>query len=341
MILFGYTVEERGSLLLYAYWALKLPELGSAPLGNFAGDLLPNFRALLERFLEPTEARIREQASLRLSSDEDLRPLPPGPVQVDVEGVTLQKGGTVILRDLSFRLLPGEHTAIVGASGAGKSTLVRAILGVHEPEFGKIRLNGQVRDGKSLGRHLVWIDSDVQLWNRSLLENVRYGASDSGVDFAEVLRASSLMEVLGRLESGLATKIGAGGSLLSGGEGQRVRIARGFGRTKDIKLAILDEPFRGLQRTLREKLLSEVRQQFRDTTLVCVTHDVGNTVGFDKVVVMENGSMIEYGDPRSLLSQESRYRELIEANERCHDEIWGAASSWNQVHLEGGRLRRE
>ena len=150
--------------------------------------------------------------------------------------------------------------------------------------------------------------------------------------------AANLLEVVERLPEGMKTELGEGGGLVSGGEGQRVRLGRAFLR-KDARLVILDEPFRGLDRAQRRQLLQQARQHWQDSTLICITHDVSETLSFPRVVVIEDGRIIEDGNP-ALLSQqtEARYHALLEAEEGVREGLW-ASGEWRRYNLEGGQLK--
>ena len=116
------------------------------------------------------------------------------------------------------------------------------------------------------------------------------------------------------------------------------RFARALLRP-DARLVILDEPFRGLERGQRRELLARARRFWRDATLLCVTHDVAETADFERVVVIEGGRIVEQGAPAEL-GAGSRYRALLEGDERARRELW-SASSWRRARLDDGRLRFE
>src|SRR6185503_2177089 len=141
----------------------------------------------------------------------------------------------------------------------------------------------------------------IQLWNRSLLENLLYGAADQSAlrHPQAAIEGADLRRVLEKLPDGLQTKLGEGGALLSGGEGQRVRLGRALLRD-EARLVILDEPFRGLDRDQRRSLLRRARQVWRHATLLCITHDVSETLGFERVLVVEGGKIVEDATPRLL-----------------------------------------
>jgi len=128
--------------------------------------------------------------------------------------------------------------------------------------------------------------------------------------------------------------------MLSGGEGQRVRFGRGVLR-RNPALVVLDEPFRGLAREQRAALLARARRRWSDTTLVCVTHDIGETERFARVLVVAEGKIVEDGAPAKLRAWPgSRYAALLKAEERLRASAWSAAA-WRRVRLENGRVKEE
>src|SRR5690606_31491010 len=169
-------------------------------------------------------------------------------------------------------------------TGAGKSSLVRALLGLH-PVSGAIWIDGQPLDPartERLRQETAWVDPATHLFNRSLLDNLCYGEGPEAARRAsDAARAMDLQPVLDRLPQGLQTPLGEGGGLLSGGEGQRVRLGRAALKSA-ARLVLLDEPFRGLERPRRRELLARARERWRSATLLCVTHDVGDTLSFDR-----------------------------------------------------------
>jgi ATP-binding cassette subfamily B protein len=136
----------------------------------------------------------------------------------------------------------------------------------------------------------------------------------------------------------MKTELGEGGGLVSGGEGQRVRLGRAMHRPGS-RLVLLDEPFRGLDREKRRKLLAEARRHWQAATLMCVTHDVGETLGFPRVLVIEDGRIIEDGDPGTLAKDaNSRYRQLLDAEDAVRRGLWESAE-WRRLVIDDGRLQ--
>lgn len=324
-----------GLALLFLYWALQLPALGERIA--LLSWQYPAFRSKTLRVMEALEAPEEPGAG----------PDAPQPdtrgVELSWEGVCVQATGHEILTGIDLDVPAGSHVAILGASGAGKSSLLGLLLGWHRPAAGRVRVDGEELSParlQSLRRATVWIDPAVYLWNRPLLANLRYGAGEALPGLGEALSDAELLEMLQGLPEGLQTPLGEGGALVSGGEGQRVRLGRGLLRP-DVRLVLLDEPFRGLDRETRHRLLARVRRRFRGVTLLCVTHDVEHTLDFSRVVILDRGRIVEDGEPGRLLSASgSRYRELLAAEEEVRTRLWSSAE-WRRLRIEEGRLREE
>ncbi|HEX8526802.1 ATP-binding cassette domain-containing protein, partial [Allosphingosinicella sp.] len=262
-------------------------------------------------------------------------------IALEFHDASVLAAGHTILHSVDLSITPGEHVAIVGMSGAGKSSLLGVLLGWHRLATGHLLIDGkraQGRDIEAMRHETAWVDPAIQIWNRSLLDNLTYASDDdAALAVGDVIAAARLRGVTQKLPQGLQTLLGEGGGLLSGGEGQRVRLARAL-LSPTTRLALLDEPFRGMDRTQRRALLAEARQWWRSVTLLCVTHDVAETMAFDRVLVVEDGRIIEDGAPKSLMARESRYRDLIEAEAAVGESIW-KGDFWRRFTLENGRLK--
>jgi ABC-type bacteriocin/lantibiotic exporter with double-glycine peptidase domain len=326
--------DAAGALLL-AYWALTLPVLGDEIA--LLARLYPVYRGVALRLLEPLGAPEEPW----VSEDGSRSSGPARGVEVRMEGVSVVAAGHTILQSVDLDLAPGEHVAVVGRSGAGKSSLVGLLLGWHRPAEGRLLVDGKTLDAAVLDRlrgETAWLDPAVQVWNRSLLENVLYGSPDPDpLGLAGALNAAELHGVVERLPDGLQSPLGEGGGLLSGGEGQRVRLARALLRS-GARLVVLDEPFRGLDRPRRRALLSRGRRLWSGATLLCVTHDVEETRAFDRVLVVEDGRVVEDGPPSALACDpESRYAALLAAEHDVRRGCW-EAPGWRRMRLEDGMI---
>jgi ABC-type transport system involved in cytochrome bd biosynthesis fused ATPase/permease subunit len=190
---------------------------------------------------------------------------------------------------------------------------------------------------EALRQVTAWVDPAIQIWNRSLLDNLTYAAEGDAIDrVGEVIGAAKLRNVAQKLPEGLQSLLGEGGGMLSGGEGQRVRLGRALLAT-DSRLVLLDEPFRGMDRTQRQTLLVEARAWWQQVTMLCVTHDVSETMAFPRVLVVEEGRIVEDGVPAILAKQPSRYRDLLEAEAVVAKQIW-RGDYWRRLEMTGGRL---
>ena len=189
-----------------------------------------------------------------------------------------------------------------------------------------------------LRRHTAWVDPGIQIWNQPFIDNLTFASADDGIGrVGTIIDAANLRGVLQKLPQGLQTYLGEGGGLLSGGEGQRVRLARALLQT-DARLALLDEPFRGMDRAQRSALLADARQWWKDITLLCVTHDVGETLSFNRVLVVEDGRIIEDGAPADLAARASRYRALLDSERQVRGQWW-QGRQWRRLRLQQGRLQ--
>lgn len=340
-----------GGTLLLVYWSLRMPALGREIFASVRR--LPALRSTTLRLLEllnAPEEEVPESAATSESSsslpepnaDPDLGTDQGADQGADLEwrGVGVVAGGHALLSEVDLRLAGGEHVAVVGPSGAGKSTLVGLWLGRHRPAEGELRVDGRPLDGARLNelrRCTAWVDPEAQLWNRTLFQNLRYGLRDRRcLPLAKVLEEADLRSVIEALPDGLSTLLGEGGGLVSGGEGQRVRLGRALGLGHP-RLVILDEPFRGLDGDTRRRLIAGARQRWRGCTLLCVTHDVADTLTFPRVLVVDGGRVVEDGDPNDLASRpSSAYGALLQAAEAARAGWLDA--SWRRWRVADGRL---
>lgn len=317
--------------LLLVYWALLVPVVGYElaliareypPLGTTGLRLLEVLHAGEEA--EPVDDRQTDD----------------GAVEIAYEQVTVLAAGHPILTDVDLRIAPGTHVAVVGPSGAGKSTLIGLLLGWHRPAQGRVTADGAELGGTAPDRMrhaCAWVEPGVAIWNRSLARNLRYGADAAAVDLQRTVAEAGLEGVLAALDDGPETPLGEGGGLVSGGEGQRVRLGRALHRPQ-ARLVLLDEAFRGLDRPTRRRLLALARDRWRRATLLAVSHDVSDALGFDRVLVVDGGRVVEDGQPADLAAvSTSVFRRMLDAQRAFDDQLW-ERPGWRRLRLAGGRL---
>jgi ATP-binding cassette subfamily B protein len=335
VLVFRYLTSASGSgwAILIVYWLFMLPSLGQEIA--FLIQQYPQHRNLTLRLMEPLGA----PESPVEAEDGPLPQSTAAGAAVDLRDVCVKAAGNEILAVDKLTLAAGEHVAIVGASGAGKSSLVGLLLGWYRPDVGVVCVDGQELRGRwldELRRQTLWVDPAVQLWNRSLLENLRFGSEGEHRAVGDAVEAAQLDEVLARLPMGLQTPLGAGGALLSGGEGQRVRLGRAVCRGA-ARLVVFDEPFCGLERSRREDLLKAARARWATATFLCITHDIGQTLEFPRVLVVDKGRVVEDGAPRTLAGQAgTRYARLLAAEVRARARLDGP--EWRHLRLDKGQI---
>lgn len=324
---------DPSGLLLLFYWVLNLPQLGQ----QFATAALqyPQLHNRFLRIAEPLNAPILERDQLGRQISDRAGRAPSGGVSIEMQNVSVERNGTRILHEIDLQIGAGEQIAIVGASGAGKSTLVGLLLGWHTATSGTVSVDNAPLDLARLRQETAWVDPAVQLWNELLIDNLLYGNSAEYQN--SVLNHADLYDVVQGLPDGMQTRLGEAGGLLSGGEGQRVRLGRAMMRP-DARLVILDEPFRGLDRDQRHTLLARVRAYWPHATLLFISHDLHETQQFERVLVLENGRLIEDDDPQMLAAHPaSHYARLLNAEAALRHDLW-ANDRWQRWHLKNGAL---
>ncbi|MFP2933499.1 cysteine peptidase family C39 domain-containing protein [Pyxidicoccus sp. 3LG] len=333
---------QPGAVLLLVYWALAVATLGK----QLAEGLrqYPAASSLTGRMMEPLLAPDEVGASLIEAEARKPEPSAEGPrgAAFTLRDVEVKAAGFTVLQGINVSVRPGEHVAIVGPSGAGKSSLVGILLGWHRASGGSVEVDGAPLEGAALARlrrETAWVEPDVTLWNKSLVDNLAYGVDMNDVlpRVGHALRTADLIDFLDKLPHGLQTRLGEGGSLLSGGQGPAGAPGPGAAAAR-VRLVIFDEPFRGLERDRRAALLERARQGFEGTTLLCIMHDIAETLTFDRVLVIKSGQLVEDANPRELAKREdSVYRSLLDEEEEMRRDLTGRGG-WRRLVLDHGLL---
>jgi ABC-type bacteriocin/lantibiotic exporter with double-glycine peptidase domain len=340
-IIFNYIEQggEASGVLVLLYWTLRLPALGME-IANLAQQY-PALRNRILRLLEPLNTPEETEMWYRQPTVTATKVTSAAGVAIELQGVQVQASGHLILHDISVNIAAGEQIAIVGSSGAGKSSLVGLLLGWYHPVEGVVLVDGELLQGERLQRlrqEIAWVDPSVQIWNRSLPDNLYYGNHGADESLQTIIEQADLVEILEKLPDAEKTSLGEGGGLVSGGEGQRVRLGRAMLRP-GVRLVILDEPFRGLDREKRQTLLARARQYWQTATLIFISHDIGDTQTFQRVLVIEAGHLVEDDTPTNLLKQtDSRYYQLLAAEKAVRQELW-EGDEWRHLWLEKGLLQ--
>jgi len=224
-----------------------------------------------------------------------------------------------ILHDVSFHIPAGTITAVVGQSGAGKSTLARLLFRFYDVQSGKILIDGQnIQDvtQASLRKAIGIVPQDTVLFNDTIGYNIAYGDPSASIDEVhEAARAAQIDGFIKRLPDGYDTQVGERGLKLSGGEKQRVAIARTL--LKKPAMLIFDEATSALdsktERAFQEELLSLAKNR---TTLI-IAHRLSTIIHADQILVMEHGQIVERGTHLELLAAQGKYAEMWQMQERA------------------------
>jgi ATP-binding cassette subfamily B protein len=241
-----------------------------------------------------------------------------GAGRLDFEAVGVSyRADRVILKDVNFALPAGKTLGVVGGSGAGKSTLVRLLVRLIEPDTGRILL-----DGVSIGdlplpmvrQAIAVVPQDTVLFNDTIGYNIAFGkAGSTQAEVEHAARLAHLHDFIMSLPDGYDTKVGERGVKLSGGEKQRVSIARAA--IKRPRIYVFDEATSSLDSNTEREILRNLREISRFSTTLVIAHRLSTVVHADEIVVLEGGTIVERGSHAALLRQNGRYASLWEAQQ--------------------------
>lgn len=258
----------------------------------------------LETLLIPHELRDHPEAAALEERGADVR----------FEDISFRyPDGRGVFAGLSLHIEAGQRVGLVGPSGSGKSSLFGLIQRFYDVQKGRILIHGQdisLVTQESVRAAISVVPQDISLLHRSVLENIRYGRPDA-LD-AEVLQAASAArcdDFIEALPEGPDTIVGDRGIKLSGGQRQRIAIARAF--LKDASILLLDEATSALDVESEERIRDALDRLMRGRTVIAIAHSLPTLRSFDRIVMLQNGQVVQDGDPDKLMQRDGPYRRLV------------------------------
>jgi len=245
--------------------------------------------------------------------------------QVEFDQVTFRYGSSdrPALTDVSFRIEPGQLAALVGPTGAGKTTVTNLLPRFYDPQLGSVRLDGHdVRDLtlESLGRQVGMVFQDTFLFHASIRENLLYARPDATeMEMIAAAKAAYIHDFIVSLPDGYDTVVGERGHRLSGGEKQRVAIARVI--LKDPRVLILDEATSNLDSESEHLIQVALRPLFRGRTSLVIAHRLSTILAADVILVLDHGEVVEQGRHADLLERGGLYARLYQRQFEPADEL--------------------
>jgi ATP-binding cassette, subfamily B, bacterial len=307
-------------------WAIVLWQRGSATTGDvvlvctLGLSILSATRDLAVALVDVTQhvARLTEAIATLLLPHElrdhpEAEPLVKAGAAIVFNKVSFAyPGGLQVFDKFSLRLNAGQRVGLVGQSGGGKSTVFALLQRFYDVNQGHIAIDGQNISRvtqESLHKAISVVPQDISLFHRSIMENIRYGRPGATDD--EVLRAAiaARCDFVETLPEGLATMVGDRGVKLSGGQRQRIAIARAF--LKDAPILLLDEATAALDSESEEAIREALARLMRGRTVIAIAHRLATLRNFDRVIMLQNGRIIEDGPPDRLMQGRGPYRELV------------------------------
>ena len=256
-------------------------------------------------------------------------PTVPGQFDIEFKQVSFAYAGQdqYALQDVSFFIPAGKLTALVGPSGSGKTTITKLIMRYADPRKGTVKIGGidlrQIRQ-EDLMKNVSVVFQDVYLFDDTILNNIRMGNPDASDEQVRAAAQKAFChEFIDRLPNGYNTVVGDIGGALSGGEKQRISIARAI--LKDAAIVMLDEPTAALDTQSEVAVQKAINTLVADKTVIVIAHRLSTIAGADNILVVENGTIAEQGTHTQLMTLQKRYASMWDAQQRTKQ--WNIAAA--------------
>jgi ATP-binding cassette subfamily B protein len=306
---------EIGQLIAFLSYLIQI--LMSVMMATFMSTMIP--RASV------SAGRIHEVLGTESTVVEAANPveIPEGPATVEFDGVDFHYPGAEVsvLHGISFAALPGRTTAIIGSTGSGKTTLIGLVPRLFDISAGVLRINGvDVRDAslEDLWSHIGLIPQKPYLFTGTVASNLRYGNPDAtDEELWQALRIAQAADFVSEMEGGLEATIAQGGTNVSGGQRQRLAIARAIVKRPDIYL--FDDSFSALDLSTDARLRSALRPWTANSTVVIVAQRVSTIVDADHIIVLDDGRIVGQGSHDQLLTTCETYQQIVESQQGAEE----------------------
>lgn len=234
--------------------------------------------------------------------------------RIELKNISFGYDDNQVINDLSLAIDPGTSIALVGESGSGKSTIIKLLMGLIKPDDGKVLVDGIDLGKVSLNSyydHVSYVSQEVPIFDGTLRENLVFDKNVSDEEIIEVLKLVSLEQFYLKLQNGLDTELGEKGIKLSGGEKQRVALARLF--FEDTKIIILDEATSALDNITEKKVMNSIFEKLSNRTVIMIAHRLESIKDVDEVLVLKDGEIVERGLYDELLQRDGYFTKLYKA----------------------------
>lgn len=237
-----------------------------------------------------------------------------GNVQFENVGFTYPESGIRALDEVSFEINKGEKLGIIGKTASGKTTIANLMLRMHEVTEGQILIDGQNINDINLNllrESIGYVPQDSFLFSDTISRNVAFGkASATQSEIEDITKSAAVYEDIQSLPEAFDTLIGERGVTLSGGQKQRISIARAL--IKEPEVIIMDDCLSAVDTTTEQLILGHLNNELKDKTCLIITHRIYKHLTFDKIIVLDEGKIVEYGTPSELVKNQGFYFELLQ-----------------------------
>ncbi len=236
--------------------------------------------------------------------------------KIEVKNVTKIYGEKTVLNDASFLIQPKSRTAIIGPTAAGKSQLLYTLVGLLKPTSGAVTFDGHALsdfDQTKLYSQIGFVFQDSSVFNLSLRENIAFSPGATDADLAKALETAELTDFVKNLPEGLNTVVSERGTSLSGGQKQRLMLARAL--AANPKILLLDDFTARVDQNTEQKILSNIRKNYPDLTLISVTQKISPITDYDQIILLMEGEVLATGMHTELLESSPEYVQIFNSQQ--------------------------